>query len=225
MIKGIIFDFDGLILETEMSSYQSWKLVYQENGLELPMELWLSFVGGSGDSDYDPLEHLHSQLGAVFDPEVTELKQHKRFMKMLANQPPMPGVVQILKDAKHLDLKLAIASSSDAKWVNTHLNNLNLRGYFNAVITSEMVKQTKPDPALFLLALDKIGILAEEAIVLEDSLNGVRGAQRAGIFVVAVPNEITLQTPVVREADLVLNSLADMSLEELLATVEKRKQG
>jgi putative hydrolase of the HAD superfamily len=136
-------------------------------------------------------------------------------------QPVMPGVLDYLQGAKRLGLKLAIASSSSHSWVDTHAQRLGIFAYFDKVITSDEVgiERTKPHPDLFLLALEQLNVRANEAIVFEDSPNGVKAAQSAGIFVVAVPNSVTSLLSI-ENANLTLNSLADLSLIELLNQVQ-----
>ena len=126
-----------------------------------------------------------------------------------------------LHTAKRLGLKLAIASSSPHSWVDTHAKRLGIFEYFDQVICADNVGagRTKPNPDLFLLALDQLQVRKNEAIVFEDSPNGVQAAKRAGIFVVAVPNSVTSQLSI-ENANLILRSLADLSLPELLNKVK-----
>jgi beta-phosphoglucomutase-like phosphatase (HAD superfamily) len=102
--------------------------------------------------------------------------------------------------------------------VHGHLTRLNLIERFAVIKTADDVERTKPDPALFLAALDDLGVQANEAIVFEDSPNGVLAAKRAGIYVVAIPNPLTAQLNMV-SADMQLKSLADLPLRELLSQV------
>jgi HAD superfamily hydrolase (TIGR01509 family) len=136
------------------------------------------------------------------------------------SQPVLPGVLDYLQEARRLGLKLAIASSSRHAWVEGHGGRLGILDYFDKIICRDDVAEgrTKPNPDLFLLALERLGVQANEAIVFEDSPNGVKAAQAAGIFVVAVPNAIT-SLLTIDNADLTLASLADLSLSELLRKV------
>ena len=113
------------------------------------------------------------------------------------------------------------SSSSKLDWVGWHLERLELRQFFDVVHTGDDVERTKPDPALYHLALQSLGLAADQAIVLEDSPNGVTAAQRAGIFAVAVPNPLTARLDLTH-ADLKLNSLAEITLDELLARAGNR---
>ena len=112
------------------------------------------------------------------------------------------------------------ASSSSRNWVVGHLSQLGLLSYFDYIRCGDEVARKKPDPELYLAVLAALHIQAEQAIVLEDSPNGILAARRAGIFCVAVPNPLTSQLPL-DHANLRLASLADMSLERLIEEVQK----
>jgi HAD superfamily hydrolase (TIGR01509 family) len=218
-MKALIFDFDGLILDTEMPDYHSWQLVYQSYGVELPLEKWNLIVGGNAESDFDPHDYLEDLIGKKVDREQIWITRRKDYLDNLEQQPILPGVEEYLKDARRLNLKLAVASSSPENWVVGHLTRLNLIDFFEVIVTADDVEKTKPDPELFLLAAERLGAAPEEVIVLEDSHNGVVGGKRAGMYVVAVPNPLTAEMDL-SQADLQLESLADLSLEGLLEKVK-----
>ncbi len=220
-MKALIFDFDGLILDTETPDYQSWQEVYQTYGLDLPLDLWLTFVGGDAETDFEPHEYLEEKLNTRVDREQIWVSRRKSYLKNLEDQPVLPGVLELLKAARERGLKLAVASSSPENWVAGHLSRLELTDYFDIIVTADDVEKTKPDPALFLKTADKLGIKPEEAIVLEDSPNGVNGAKRAKMFVVAVPNSITAESDL-SQADLLIESLAVITLDDLLAKAAQR---
>jgi beta-phosphoglucomutase-like phosphatase (HAD superfamily) len=117
-------------------------------------------------------------------------------------------------------LKIGLASSSSCRWVEGHLARLGLRDYFEVVRAKDDVAVTKPDPALYRSAVEKLGVLPEQAIAFEDSANGVLSAKRAGLYCVAVPNALTRQTDT-SLADLVLSSLEEMSLGDLIWRIER----
>jgi HAD superfamily hydrolase (TIGR01509 family) len=219
-MKALIFDFDGLILDTEMPDYHSWQIVYQSHGVELPFELWASIVGGNAESDFEPVEHLEKITGKLVDREEIWITRRKDYLEHLEQQPILPGVEDYLRDAERLKLKLAVASSSPENWVTGHLTRLGLGDAFEQVVTADDVEHTKPDPALFLQAAERLGVNPDEAVVFEDSRNGVLAGKRAGMYVVAVPNPLTAQMDL-SEADLQLGSLAEISLEGLLEQLGK----
>lgn len=221
-IKSLIFDFDGLILDTETPEVQVWQRIYTEHGFEFPIEQWGQIIGGWGISDFDAAEHLRHLLGGRLDLGALRARHRSESGALVMRQPLLPGVLEYLATARRLELSLAIASSSPHSWVDAHLTRLGLFDYFDAVLCAEDVLsgRTKPHPDLFLETLSSLRLRAEQAIVFEDSPNGIRAAKAAGIFVVAVPNPTTALLGV-DGADLRLNSLADLPLEDLLASFER----
>jgi HAD superfamily hydrolase (TIGR01509 family) len=217
MIKALVFDFDGLIVDTEMSSYQTWQEIYAEHDCQLPFSTWAICIGGSPQL-FDPCEYLEQQIGRPVLRDEIRLRRRQQHIRMVEAQPVLPGVEDYLLSAKRLGLKIGVASSSRHEWVDTHLIRLGLIDYFDSIKCFDDVKRTKPDPELYLAVLDALGVHGQQAIALEDSPNGVIAAQQAGIFCVAVPNPVTSQLSLLH-ADLCLSSLTEVSLEQLLAKV------
>jgi HAD superfamily hydrolase (TIGR01509 family) len=222
-IKGLIFDFDGLILETEEPIFQSWQETYLAYDCQLSYDDWAGTIG-TAEAAFNPAKELERQLGRQLDWEAVGAQRLPREQELIARQPPLPGVVQTLHAARRLRLKVGLASSSDCAWGTGHLRRLDLIDYFDCIIASDDVRMTKPDPELFIRALAGLDLQPEQVIVFEDSPNGVWAARHAGIFCVAVPTEMTRQLPL-GHADLCLNSLTDLPLEELIKQVEKIRAG
>lgn len=221
LVKALIFDFDGLILDTETPDYQVWQAIYREHGFELPHEEWGKIIGGYGISEFDAAEHLSVLSQGELDAVSLRDRHHLESHALTLAQTILPGVEEYLREARRLRLKLAIASSSHHSWVDKHARRLGIFDYFDQIICADDVDpgRTKPNPDLFLLALDRLRVRANEAIVFEDSPNGVRAARSAGIFVVAVPNLVTSRLSL-ENANLILTSLADLPLKELLNQVK-----
>jgi len=217
LIRGIIFDFDGLILETEEPIYLAWQEIYQQHACHLPLDTWASIIGTS-DFAFKPLDELERQYGAPIDRQALHDRQRALEAQLIQVRPPMPGVQNYLEDAQRLGLKIGLASSSDRSWVTGHLERLGFLGHFDSLKTSDDVLLTKPDPALFQAVLDDLGLSPQEAVALEDSPHGVKAARQAGIFTVAVPNIMTRDLEF-DQPDMRLNSLQEISLEELLLRV------
>lgn len=221
MIKALIFDFDGLILDTETPDYLAWKDIYHEHGFELPHDEWGKIVGGYGLSNFDAAEHLALLSQARLDSASLRARHQLEASAAIARASVLPGVLDYIHAAKRLGLRLAIASSSPHDWVDTHAKRLGIFQYFDKVICADDVAigRTKPNPDLFLMALNQLQVQKEAAIVFEDSPNGVSAANRAGIFVVAVPNPVTAKL-VIKGANLTLSSLSEMPLITLLDKVQ-----
>jgi len=216
-INALIFDFDGLILETEEPVYLSWQELYQAHNCTLSFDDWATIIG-SADAAFNPLDELDRQLGGSLDREQTETRRRQREMDLVLERPILPGVKDYLDSAKQRGLRISLASSSPCSWVTGHLSRLGLSAYFDCVLAREDVPHSKPDPALYLSALECLQVPAGSAIAFEDSPNGILAAKRAGLFCVAVPNAMTRHLPV-DHADLRLESLADLTLEALLEQV------
>ena len=221
MILAIIFDFDGLILETEEPTYQSWAAIYQSFGYSLPFSTWSPNVGTT-QGEFDPEVELERLVSGKVDWENVESSRRAIENTLIEAQSALPGVVQYVQDAKSLGLKLGIASNSSGKWVIGHLTRLGLVKYFDCICTSDFVKHIKPDPELYLNALHGLSVSADEAFALEDTPVGVRAAKSAGIFCVAVPNSI-IKNLSFREADFQLKSLEEMPVESLLSQINTLK--
>jgi HAD superfamily hydrolase (TIGR01509 family) len=221
MIKAIIFDFDGLIIDTESPEADVWTEIYAEHGFDFPLDEWETVVGGGGSSDFDAANHLSLLSQGRLDSASMRSRHRLNSDALTLKQPILPGVTDCIHEAKHLGLKLAIASSSPHAWVDTHAQRLGVFDYFDKVICSDDVGigRTKPHPDLYLMALRQLQVQNNEAIVFEDSPNGVKAANQAGIFVVAVPNPVTSRLNI-ENANSILNSLSDLSLSGLLNKVQ-----
>ena len=222
MIRAIVFDFDGLILDTEEPVYRSWLEVYEAHGEELQFERWAQIVG-STTIGFHPQHHLEERLGRPLSKEVLERRIGRRTELILA-QKVLPGVVQHLESAQAMGLKLGVASSSTADWVTGHLARLGILDRFDCVRCRDDVANAKPEPDLYLAALDCLGVRASEAIAIEDSPNGVMAAKRAGMRCVAIPNSITAQLDL-GQADLLYGSLAEVTMAELLRRLSRPDAG
>ncbi|NEU31789.1 HAD family hydrolase [bacterium LRH843] len=223
MIKAIIFDCDGLLVDTESVVYQVYYELYREHDVELPLDLYVQCVGGS-IATFDPYVHLANVLNKELDFEKLRLRVKENCYKNVQSKQLLPGVKDYLQEAKSIGLKIGLASSSNREWVMDILNNNDILHYFDAVFTRDNVKRVKPDPDLYDKSLESLGVKANEAIIFEDSLNGLTAAKAAGAYCVVVPNEITRNLPF-EHHDLRLKSMADLCLSEVIDQVlEKSKE-
>ncbi len=219
MIKTLIFDFDGLILDTETPDFQSWMQIYSEYGVPFPTSSWMNAVGGSRDL-FDPYKHLESQLNQPIAKDEILAERRRIDNELVLAQNPLPGVEEYIDDASTRGLMLGVASSASRGWVIPHLSRIGLSPHFHCIKCGDDVSHVKPAPELYQAVLLELGVLASEAIAFEDSPNGVAAAGQAGIYCVAVPNAVTSQLSL-DEADLRIESLADLSLDDLLQCVHR----
>lgn len=220
-IRALIFDFDGLIFDTETTEMVVWRRIYAGYGFEFPDERWAHNAGlWNSNHRWDPAAHLQGLLGEPLDLQALSLRHHDESVAALETQAPVEGVTQYLDAAARLGLRLAVASSSPLYWVEGHLARLGLLKRFERITSGDDVapERVKPQPDIYLKALQALELPAAQALAFEDSQHGVMAARAAGIFVVAVLNPTTalLQSG---GADLVLDSFTDMPLERLLERV------
>jgi HAD superfamily hydrolase (TIGR01509 family) len=213
-IEAVIFDFDGVIIETETLDFETWQEEFAVHGVELDRSLWAGFVGGR-PGIFDPYGHIEELAGHPIDRDVVRVRRRKSYLSRVESSPVLPGVVDYMTGAKALGLKLAVASSSSREWVTGHLSQRDLMRYVGAVRCRDDVAKVKPDPELFLSAAAALGVAPPRCVVIEDSANGVTAAKRAGMYCVVVPNAMTMDM-VVDHADMRLESLGEMALADLL---------
>jgi HAD superfamily hydrolase (TIGR01509 family) len=222
-VKAIIFDFDGLIADTESAYMQSWQEVFGRFGAAFQRDRFLATIGSHPDDiGFDAFALLEEAVGHECEREGIESARAERELELAHQQPTLPGVREYIADALRLGMRLAVASSSPRVWVEGHLDRLGLSRYFSAVKTADDVERIKPSPLLFQAALEALGLAPEEAFAIEDSLNGLKAAKGAGLFCVVVPNAVTHILPF-DGADVRLKSLLDMPFEQLLALIHERR--
>ncbi|HZP96795.1 MAG TPA: HAD family hydrolase [Candidatus Limnocylindria bacterium] len=214
MIRALVFDFDGLILDTEMPAYQAWAEIFTEHGVELSRDRWHDYIGREGGW-FDVYGHLEELLGRPVDRDALKARRAVRRDELIAANAMLHGVAGLFREAKLRGLKVGIASSSGRDWVCGHLERLEFMEGWDAIVCRDDVEHAKPAPDLYLRAAELLGVAPCEAVALEDSPNGVRAAKAAGLFCVAVPNPLTEGLDLT-QADLRLSSLAELSMGELI---------
>lgn len=218
MIRGIVFDFDGLILETERPQYEAWRDVFASFGRELPLQAWLDVMGKPVMIDLFP-RRLSQELGRPLDIDAVIAQYREVVAKHLSAQPIQPGVKRVIEDARKMGLKLAVASGSTHRWVDGHLRRLGLFDFFDHTTCSEDTDRHKPDAEPYLHACRALSVPTGSALALEDSALGITSAKAAGMFTVAVPTEMTAYQSF-DHANLRLDSLEQMSLAQMIEQVE-----
>lgn len=214
-VKALVFDFDGLILETEHPDFQSWSEAYQEHGLELTLDVWGDVIGRPA-SYFDPIADIESRLGRRIDADDVRARRKARHLELIAALELLPGVLAVHAEARRLGLGLAVASSSSHSWVDGHLARLGLE--FDCVRCRDDVEHAKPLPDLYLAAVQCLGVQPAQAVALEDSANGILAAKAAGLRCIAVPTPMTAGLDL-SLADLRIESLDALPLAEMLRRV------
>jgi putative hydrolase of the HAD superfamily len=205
-VSAVLFDFDGVLVDTEWAIYQAWLQTFLTHGHDLPLDVYTRCIG-SDFATWSPKMHLEELSGLAFDWHDLDLKRQAEIMAELENSRPMAGVVALLDKLQAAAVTCAVVSSSSHAWVDGWLEKLDLTGYFKTIVCRGDAPQIKPAPDLYLEAAKRLRISPAECLVIEDSLNGIKAAVAAGMPVWAVPNRVTAGLDF-SAADRVLESLA-----------------
>ena len=215
-LAAVILDFDGLIIDTESPIFDAWRSAFARRGQELRLEDWQHALGTF--RGFDPCARLSELVGEALDRDALEAEVRGPYLAACENQPVLPGVVELLEQARRFGLGTAVASSATRAWVLGWLGKHGLRPLFDSVCGREDVPRVKPAPDLFLLAALRLGVAPPTCLVFEDSPNGVRAARDAGMRCVVVPNAVTRPLDLGRP-DLVLESASEVALPEVARRV------
>ncbi len=213
-IRALLFDFDGTIWDSEAAVFDAYRRLYEEHGQELPVDRWTSGVGTL--DGFDPAEELETLIGRALDDGAIDP------WASLDHVDLRPGVRDYIDGARRRHMSLGIVSSNSAEWIGRHLLRLGIADVWEAIVTADGDPSiAKPNPVLYREALTRLGAAPEHAVAIEDSPNGIAAAKAAGIFCVAVPNEVTARLDV-SAADVVVRSLDELPLDDLLDLVAER---
>ena len=215
MIRALVFDFDGLILDTETPLIDAYAEVHTRHQVPFDRALFIRSVGVATYS-FDPWHGFapHTDRAAL------EIECRSRKDALLLRQPILPGILGLLTPARAAGLRVGLASNSEHTWVDPHLARLGLAAHFDFVACREDAPSPKPEPDLYKLVLNRFGLRGHEAIAFEDSHTGSLAAKRANLWTVAIPNESTAHHDFAH-VDLRLASLADTALATLLTRFQK----
>ncbi|WP_433020403.1 HAD-IA family hydrolase [Kribbella sp. CA-294648] len=212
-IEAVVFDFDGLLMDTETTMVESWRAEWAHHGLELDLEddFWPGHGGDTKELRYGRL----AALVPDFDRDASHARRTAHRERLHESLDFRPGIRNWLREARELGMKVAIASSSERSWVVGHLERVRALDLFDLVVTGDEVAMHKPDPAVYLLALERLGLPGTAAAAVEDTPHGVAAAAAAGMATVAIPNPY-VEPAAVGAADLVLSSAEQLPLSEAL---------
>lgn len=214
VLRAVVFDFDGVILDTEEPEYASWHRVWADHGVELGLDEWARCIGTVGA--FDPMAELVARAAVPVDRVTVAERRRSHHRGLVAANDVLPGVEKLLDDCRERGVRVAIASSSPVSWVDGHLRRLGLAGRFTGLHCFDGTRPAKPAPDLYRCAVEALGVEPGEAVAVEDSLNGITAAKAAGLRCVAVPGPMTRHLDL-SAADLWVESLVDVRVADLEA--------
>jgi HAD superfamily hydrolase (TIGR01509 family) len=212
-LQALIFDFDGLIVDTEKPGFDSWNELYADFGKKLTLDDWRGATGYVGG--FDPGVHLEGLLGRKLDWENLVPRRDARNWELTLTQGVLPGIRELMLAAVNAGLPIGVASNSGFGWVNDGLERLGLRDLVGAIVTRDMVLNPKPAPDVYLKAAETLQVSPTCSIALEDSEPGCRAAKAAGMQAVVIPNQFSERQDL-SVADLIVPSAKALSLERLV---------
>ncbi|MFC2052976.1 HAD family hydrolase [Chloroflexota bacterium] len=208
---AVLWDMDGVLVDTAELHYQTWKQTLAGYGIPFSRQLFIEFFGMNND------QTLTRILGHPPEPSfLQESSDHKedKFRKSIPGQIELyPGVRKLLQEIQRAGVRQAIASSAPQKNIDALVNELNLASFFQAIVSGHQLS-SKPDPTTFLLAADSLGVKPQRCVVIEDALHGIEAARRAGMkcIAVATTNPVDLLSP----ADLVVKRINELSATQII---------
>ena len=218
-ISTLIFDFDGVIVDTETPEFDVWQDIFVGFGTVLDAAVWKQHIGTEAGT-FDVYGHLEEMSGRAIDRAAVRVEMRGLYLARIDANPVLPGILDYITQATALGMKVGVASSSDIAWVRGHLTARGMLDLFHSITTKEDVARVKPDPEIYLKAAESLGASPANVVAIEDSLNGVTAAKRAGMSCVVVPNPMT-EDMQFDHADLRLNALSDLPLQTLLERISQ----
>lgn len=206
---AVLFDFDGVLVDTEWAIYHAWLRTFRKHGHELPLEVYTHCIG-SDFATWSPKTHLEELSGLAFDWHDLDARRQEEILRDLTHEGTMRGVIDLLDQLGRAETRRAVVSSSSHHWVDGWLEKLEFSDNFETVVCRGDAPRIKPAPDLYLEAAKRLAVAPGACLVIEDSLNGVRSAKAAGMTAWVVPNRVTAGLDF-SEADLVFASLVELA--------------
>lgn len=208
MIKAVIFDMDGVMIDSEPLWEKTERILLARRGIDYSPEYRDRIVGlnqnDSGRLLIDTFK-LEETVSDIIDERVDILTAiYEEELELV------PQLVPLLDELRRENYPLAVASSSPLRVVNFVLDMFSLHEYFNEVVSGDCAENGKPHPEIYLQAAERLGVKPEECVAIEDSINGVKSAKAAGMYCIAIPDK-RLSPDKFNEADMIMKSLDELS--------------
>jgi HAD superfamily hydrolase (TIGR01509 family) len=205
-VRALVFDYDGLIIDSESPAYEAWCRIYAEHGSELTAQEWIRVIGKPDEGSGSWERELERRVGKELPWPAIHERRLKHHQDLMLSKAALPGVERLMRSARQAGWKVGIASASSAAWIEGGLKRMGLLELVQTIRSKDRVTQRKPHPEAYLLALQDLGADAAQSFAFEDSNPGVAAAKAAGLRVIAVPNSLT-RLHDLSAADQILDSL------------------
>ncbi len=207
--EAVIFDMDGVIFDSEVCVIEAWKAVAEKHGIKDIEEACMACLGLNKAATE---RVMHDRYGEEFpyrkyNKEMAQV-YHERYDG--GRLPMKPGVLGLLSFLKQQGIKTALASSTRTEVVRSELTDAGIIGYFDEIVCGDTVERSKPFPDIFLKACERLSVNPEKSVGIEDSFNGIRSADAAGLFVIMVPDLMQPDEEIKSKADRIFKNLMEV---------------
>ena len=207
-IHAVVFDLDGLLVDSEPVQIEAWRDFLGRYGRELDQALLNRLYGLRV---WDTARVLIEELGLDLSVDEVVEQRDSRFFELLPGRlHAMPGASEVVRSLSDMRVRLGLATSGHRRYVDVVLDALDLQGMFEIEVTGDMVERGKPSPDIYLSAAERLTLASSVCLALEDAPNGIASAKSAGMWCLAVPNHMTASIEGFDRADAVLESLNDV---------------
>lgn len=211
MIKAIIFDMDGVIIDSEPIHYDSNKRIFEELGIPVNKNIYSNYIGVSNQEMWQDLKNEFNLSQSVEELVEKQSQENLEYIKKYAKE-PIEGVVELLQKLKESNFKIALASSSPLRLIKEIVCKFDIEKYFEVVTSSEFVSRGKPKPDLFVYTAGLLKAQPKECLVIEDSKNGVKAAKAAGMKCIGFKNPNSLGQDL-SKADVVVEKMSEITVQ------------
>jgi HAD superfamily hydrolase (TIGR01509 family) len=214
-LAAVIFDFDGIVLDSETPEYESHRRIYERCGVELTVEEWCGVIGTWSEGHDEQWFTRLCERAPGAPARDAYFAERRRIFEEIVPADPMRGVRELLAALHQAGIPLAIASSAPARWVVGAVERLGVRPLFDAIVTGDEVAHRKPAPDVYLEAARRLGADPARSIAIEDSSPGITAARAAGMKAIAIPHWLTERHDL-SAADLTVAHAGELTLERLM---------
>ena len=216
---AVIFDFDGIIIDSETPEYEAHRSIFEECGVPLSIDEWCDQVGIWTSNSAWWFDRLRERAAEAPDHSTFEANKRRRFRELVKME-PLPGILRLIDDLSTGGVRLAIASSAPDRWVRRAIGELGLLSTFHTIVTGNEVERVKPAPDVYLEAARRLMLAPHRAVAVEDSSPGLAAARAAGMRTVVIPHRLTERQDLSR-ADLRARDARELTVETLRALIDR----